>query len=185
MEVLFADNAYLSVRLREIEGSYPEPPALGDCDCTSYSYFMFSIMLLTVGTLITVPALGGVEHFVFSNLGHMWLVGPVCICSGVMVAIKSLLYLRRKSMIQMMLRRRALIRSLQELARQTMGPETSLGQGCGQNASTLTLPPSYEALALPDSIHAPPTTELPPPTYAEAMLLITSEKGAANQQEPQ
>lgn len=104
------ENNYLRLRVRQLVDSYPEPSVLGDCDCTSYSYFLLSIILLTLGVYITVPALGGADHYVFSNLGHMWLVGPICICCGAMVAIKSVLYLRRKSVIKMLLRQRALLR---------------------------------------------------------------------------
>lgn len=89
---------------------YPEPSTFGQCDCTSYSYFALSMVLFAVGTVITVLALGDSDGYIFSSLGHMWLVGPIFICSGLMVAVKSVLYLRRKGIIQMLLRRRALLR---------------------------------------------------------------------------
>jgi hypothetical protein len=68
------------------------------------------MVLFAVGTVITVLALGDADGYIFSSLGHMWLVGPIFICSGLMVAVKSVLYLRRKGIIQMLLRRRALLR---------------------------------------------------------------------------
>jgi hypothetical protein len=68
------------------------------------------MVLFAVGTVITVLALGDADGYIFSSLGHMWLVGPIFICSGLMVAVKSVLYLRRKGIIQLLLRRRALLR---------------------------------------------------------------------------
>uniref|UniRef100_A0A0V0GBE2 Uncharacterized protein n=1 Tax=Triatoma dimidiata TaxID=72491 RepID=A0A0V0GBE2_TRIDM len=179
------ENNYLRLRVRQLVDSYPEPSVLGDCDCTSYSYFLLSIILLTLGVYITVPALGGADHYVFSNLGHMWLVGPICICCGAMVAIKSVLYLRRKSVIKMLLRQRALLRGLQELAQQARGPVPDVGGvnggGGGGGAvfttsgSTLTLPPAYDLIVTQTASE----TEHPPPTYDEAMRLVQREK--ANQ----
>lgn len=103
-------NNYFRQRLRQMEEMYPEPTTFGDCDCTSYSYFVFSIVLFTLGSFITAMTLSGGDDYIFSNLGHMWLVGPIFICSGMMIAVKSVLYLRRKSVIQMLLRQRALLR---------------------------------------------------------------------------
>jgi len=104
------ENAYLRHRLRQMDQLYPEPSTFGQCDCTSYSYFALSVVLFAVGTVITVLALGDADGYIFSSLGHMWLVGPIFICSGLMVAVKSVLYLRRKGIIQMLLRQRALLR---------------------------------------------------------------------------
>lgn len=89
---------------------YPEPTTFGDCDFTSYSYLVLSVSLSIFGSFITVVALGGADDYIFSHLGHMWLVGPLFICSGMMMGIKTVLYLRRKSVIQMLLRQRALLR---------------------------------------------------------------------------
>lgn len=104
------ENAYLRHRLRQMDQLFPEPSTFGQCDCTSYSYFALSVVLFAVGTVITVLALGDADGYIFSSLGHMWLVGPIFICSGLMVAVKSVLYLRRKGIIQMLLRQRALLR---------------------------------------------------------------------------
>ncbi|KAF6199803.1 hypothetical protein GE061_006101 [Apolygus lucorum] len=167
------ENSFLRLRVSQLVESYPDPFVLGDCDCTSYSYFLLSIVLLTLGTCITMSALGATEHVVFSHLGHMWLVGPICICCGTMVAIKSVLYLRRKSIIKMLLRQRALLRSFQELASQTRGPP---GGEVYMTASTLTLPPAYDVIVSQGILES---AEPPPPSYAEAMRLVEQEK--ANQ----
>lgn len=97
-------------RLRQRDYDFDEDQRFGRCDCTSYSYFVLSMVLFSVGTVITVLALGDAEGYILHNLGHMWLVGPIFICSGMMVAVKSMLYLRRKSVIQMLLHQRAIIR---------------------------------------------------------------------------
>lgn len=97
-------------RLRNRDFDLDEDQRFGRCDCTSYSYFVLSMVLFSVGTVITVLALGAADGYILSNLGHMWLVGPIFICSGMMVAVKSMLYLRRKSVIQMLLHQRAIIR---------------------------------------------------------------------------
>lgn len=105
------DSPFLSNRLRQIEEQYQETGTFGKCDCTSYSYFLLSIILLTIGTSVTILALGdAVDDHVFSQLGHMWLVGPIFICAGLMVAIKCMLYLRRKSVIQMIIHQRQILR---------------------------------------------------------------------------
>lgn len=104
------ESSYLRRRLQEMDEMYPEPNTLGSCDCTSYSYIALSVILLTVGSYITVLALGNIDGYLFSSLGHMWLVGPIFICSGLMLAVKMVLYLRRKSVIQMLLRQRVLLR---------------------------------------------------------------------------
>lgn len=109
MGTMLVHNNYFRQRLRQMEELYPEPSALGDCDCTSYSYFVLSILFFTFGSFITVLALSGGDYL-YLHLGHMWLVGPILCCSGMMVAVKSILYLRRKSVIQMLLRQRALLR---------------------------------------------------------------------------
>ncbi|KAK9508681.1 hypothetical protein O3M35_006180 [Rhynocoris fuscipes] len=170
------ENSYLRLRVRQLVDSYPEPSVLGDCDCTSYSYFLLSIILLTLGVYITVPALGGADHHVFSNLGHMWLVGPLCICCGAMVAIKSVLYLRRKSVIKMLLRQRALLRQTTRVTAPDVGGGNGVsGQVFTTSGSTLTLPPAYDLIVTQTTGEA----EHPPPTYDEAMRLVQREK--ANQ----
>ncbi|XP_021920648.1 uncharacterized protein LOC110830263 isoform X2 [Zootermopsis nevadensis] len=170
------ENTYLQDRLREMGAVYEERSGFGQCDCTSYSYFALSAVLFAVGTVITVLALGDADGYIFSSLGHMWLVGPIFICSGLMVAAKSVLYLRRKGIIYMLLRRRALLRELAQLSRN----QQSGGSCVIRNPSTVTMPPTYEALMMGASAShgagGGGSTEAPPPTYEEAMFLIGDEK---------
>ncbi|KAJ0177265.1 hypothetical protein K1T71_007274 [Dendrolimus kikuchii] len=160
-------------RLRHRDYDYDEDQRFGRCDCTSYSYFVLSMVLFSVGTVITVLALGDADGYILSNLGHMWLVGPIFICSGMMVAVKSMLYLRRKSVIQMLLHQRAIIRDMAAVQ-----AEQAYSGQVPRTASSATLPPSYDALLAnaATSKPQPSSSEPPPPTYDEAMYLIDDEK---------
>ncbi|XP_012271949.1 uncharacterized protein LOC105695178 isoform X2 [Orussus abietinus] len=150
------ESPFLSSRLRQIEERYEEPSTFGSCDCTSYSYLALSVVLFTMGSAITILALGDVaDGYVFSNLGHMWLVGPIFICSGLMVAVRCMLYLRRKSVIQMLFHQRQLFREL-------AGAQGVSGSGTGTPG-----PPSYDAITQGQG-----PSELPPPSYAEAVALL-------------
>lgn len=160
-------------RLRHRDFDLDEEQRFGRCDCTSYSYFVLSMVLFSVGTVITVLALGDADGYILSNLGHMWLVGPIFICSGMMVAVKSMLYLRRKSVIQMLLHQRAIIRDMAAVQ-----AEQSYSGQVPRTASSATLPPSYDALisSAAPSKPQPSSSEPPPPTYDEAMCLIDDGK---------
>ncbi|KAF7989335.1 hypothetical protein HCN44_008009 [Aphidius gifuensis] len=152
------ESPFLSNRLRQIEERYEEPRTFGKCDCTSYSYFGLSVSLFTIGTAITILALNDAPHGkIFINLGHMWLVGPIFMCSGLMVAVKCILYLRRKSVIQMIVHQR-LFRHLQDLAG---------AQGVSGSGTCTPGPPTYDSVTQGQG-----PSELPPPSYAEAVALL-------------
>jgi len=63
-----------------------------------------SVFLFTLGTIISVFSFGGFEHTVFANLGHMYMVGPLCICSAITIGVRNVLYLRRRRVIDMVIR---------------------------------------------------------------------------------
>ncbi|KAK6624152.1 hypothetical protein RUM44_011010 [Polyplax serrata] len=147
-----------------MEEIYPEPSTLDQCDCTSYSYFGLSIMLLSVGSYISVLALGNIDGYLFSNLGHMWLVGPIFICSGLMIAFKSVLYLRRKTLSKMLCRQRALLRGFQHFTQRSDQLSND-----HRNDSCQTLPPAYEALM--ECSGKMPDPGLP--SYEEALFLCS------------
>ncbi|XP_012262303.1 uncharacterized protein LOC105689678 [Athalia rosae] len=150
------ESPFLSNRLRQIEERYEEPTTFGRCDCTSYTYLALSIVLFAVGTAITILALGEPSNrYVFTQLGHMWLVGPIFICSGLMVAVKCMLYLRRKSVIQMIFHQRQLFREL-------AGSQAVSGSGARTPG-----PPPYEVIT-----EGQGPSEMPPPSYAEAVALL-------------
>ncbi|GIY37391.1 uncharacterized protein CDAR_242981 [Caerostris darwini] len=147
------------------------------CSSASYCYFTLSILLFSVGTVITILALDESDG-VFSNVTHMWLVGPLFISSGLMVAVKTIMYLRRETMIMFLTRQRTLLREFQY---------PSLEIACSRSCSNLTRPPSYDTViggiqqtsqfATDHDINMnlderSLNIENPPPTYEEAVLLI-------------
>lgn len=158
------EGPFLSNRLRRIEERYEEQMSIfGRCDCTSYSYLALSIVLFTVGTAITICALGDfADGHILPSFGHMWLIGPIFICSGLMVAVKCMLYLRRKSVIQMIFHQRQLL------------TELAGGRGIsGASGAAASGPPSYEVIA-----RGTTSNELPPPSYAEAVALLHRSAGS-------
>lgn len=152
---------------------------LGACDFTSYCYFTLAVVLFTLGTVVTVFALDDGTATLFSSLGHMWLVGPIFISSGLMVAVKTVLYLRKKNLMTFLLRQRDLFRELQS---------AHIPLAVARNVSAVTLPPpSYDSAIgqrLPGEGRVDGRTrisgsdgergfdEMPPPSYEEAMVLI-------------
>lgn len=120
MATLF-ESPFLTNRLRHIEERYEGPTTFGRCDCTSYSYLALSIVLFTIGTAITILTIDGVaDPQVLSDGRHMWLVGPILIVSGLMLAVRCILYLRKKSVLQMIFHQRLfLVRYKQYRAKPT------------------------------------------------------------------
>ncbi|XP_014255219.1 uncharacterized protein LOC106669889 isoform X2 [Cimex lectularius] len=155
------ENA-LRMRITHFVQPYPSGSlVLSDCDCTSVSYFFISIVLLILGMCISASALGATELKLFSNLGHMWLIGPICVCCGTMIGIKSFLYLRRKNVIKRLIRQRILIRDIVRDSRCSH----VLTQRCSHlTASAMTLPPPYEFILSQIAL------ETPPPSYDSALL---------------
>lgn len=105
------ESSFLSNRAHRMERYEESINTFGKCDCTSYSYLVLSVILFVIGTAITIFSLDDIvgEH-IFFKLGHMWLIGPIFICSGLMVAVKCMLYLRRKSVIQIIFHQPQLFR---------------------------------------------------------------------------
>uniref|UniRef100_A0A1B6DMP1 Uncharacterized protein n=1 Tax=Clastoptera arizonana TaxID=38151 RepID=A0A1B6DMP1_9HEMI len=145
---------------------YPETTSFfGGCDCTAYLFFFFSIVMFSFGTFVTITSLIPIhiKDNLILQIGHMWVIGPICFCSGIMMGIKILLYLRRKSMIEMLLRQRTFLRGMLEVAQQShMAPPESVVH----SSSTQTLPPAYDSLMGTSSL-----CEVPPPSFEEALLL--------------
>ncbi|XP_025419057.1 uncharacterized protein LOC112689518 [Sipha flava] len=130
------------------------------CDCTTYSCFLISVFLFTLGTIILVFSLGAFAlDTVFANLGHMWIVGLLCICSAVMIGIRNVLYLRRLQQIED-------IRSQQAQLTDTQQYSLPI-----RTVSELTLPPSYEQLIGSHNDN----DDLPPPSYEEAIVSMSKE----------
>lgn len=70
----------------------------GTCDSNSYCLSCMSVIFVALGAFITVTTLGGTKF----SLGHMWSVGPIFFCVGVMMAMKCYVYLRSKREIEML-----------------------------------------------------------------------------------
>ncbi|KAK1129793.1 hypothetical protein K0M31_019503 [Melipona bicolor] len=155
------ESSFLSNRAHRVERYEESINTFGKCDCTSYSYLALSVILFMIGTAITIFSLDDIvgEHMFF-KLGHMWLIGPIFICSGLMVAVKCMLYLRRKSVIQIIFHQRQLFREL------------SGARGIERIDIQTPDPPSYEAIAQETY------NELPPPSYAEAVALVRKTIGS-------
>lgn len=155
------ESSFLSNRAHRVERYEESINTFGKCDCTSYSYLALSVILFMIGTVITIFSLDDIvgEHMFF-KLGHMWLIGPIFICSGLMVAVKCMLYLRRKSVIQIIFHQRQLFREL------------SGTRGIERIDIQTSDPPSYEVIAQETY------NELPPPSYAEAVALVRKTIGS-------
>ncbi|KAG8181516.1 hypothetical protein JTE90_018751 [Oedothorax gibbosus] len=150
------------------------------CSSASYCYFTLSILLFSVGTVITILALDENDG-VFQNLSHMWLVGPLFISTGLMVAVKTIMYLRKETMIMFLTRQRTLLREFQY---------PSLEIGCSRSCSNLTRPPSYDTVVsgphptsqmvsdhdINMNVGESSAVENPPPSYEEAVLLINQNR---------
>lgn len=163
------------------------------CDCVTYSYFLISVFLFTLGSIISVFSLGAFDDTVFANLGHMWMVGPLCICSAVMIGIRNVLYLRRRRVIDMVIRQqievstavryclcRCLVFMFQLLIPQDIRSQQGQLADSQQQyslpirtVSELTLPPSYEQLI--GSHSGEEGSDLPPPSYEEAIVSMSKE----------
>ncbi|XP_015379956.1 PREDICTED: uncharacterized protein LOC107173789 [Diuraphis noxia] len=139
------------------------------CDCVTYSYFLISVFLFTLGTIISVFSFGAYDDTVFANLGHMWMVGPLCICSAVMIGIRNVLYLRRRRVIDMVIRQQ--IEDIRSQQGQLADSQQQYSLPI-RTVSELTLPPSYEQLI---GSHSEEGSDLPPPSYEEAVVSMSKE----------
>lgn len=163
------------------------------CDCITYSYFLISVFLFTLGTVVSVFAFGAFDSPAVANLGHLWMVGPLCIVSAVMIGIRNVLYLRRRRVIDMVIRQQIEV-SLRLQWPSSVNHNNALNVSLFQDlrshqlrltdaqqqqsmpirtVSELTLPPSYEQLI---GNHNEDGSELPPPSYEEAIVSMSKEE---------
>jgi len=66
-----------------------------NCDRTSNLYFWLSLLLFVTGFVLTLVILDENE---FGPLAKFWLIGPIFLCLAFVIAIKTLLYLRQKTL---------------------------------------------------------------------------------------
>ncbi|KAH7950312.1 hypothetical protein HPB49_022279 [Dermacentor silvarum] len=111
-----ADNSPSRARRRGVAGGSSRgnrlARGLATCNCASYCYFSLALVLFSLGTVLTILVLDDSEQM-FPNLTHMWLIGPIFISSGLMFAVKTIMYLRRETMIAYLARQHSLLRSTQ------------------------------------------------------------------------
>lgn len=84
------------------------------CDCVTYSYFLMSVFLFALGSIISMFSFGAFDETVYGNLGHMWMFGPLCICSAMMLGVRNVLYLRRRRIIDMVIRQQIAVSRLRK-----------------------------------------------------------------------
>ncbi|CAG0917531.1 unnamed protein product [Notodromas monacha] len=156
----------------------PRPQSFGRCDSTSYAYCALSGALFAVGAVMFLfMYLNGGSETRPSNLDDGWLVGPIFMCTGLLLGIKNLLYMRRAKLLFDLLlaqEQRAAERDFHEM------------ESCvHRNASVVTLPPSYDvAITMPssDAVKAARTSVFSPdselPSYDEALRLLSDSQPA-------
>jgi len=136
------------------------------CDCVTYLYFLISVFLFTMGFIISVFSMGWFKDTVFANLGHMWMVGPLFMCTAVIFGVRNVLFLRRRRDIDMVIRQQ--IEDIR--SRQAQLPDAQQYSLPIRTVSELTLPPSYEQLI---GSHNEGDSDLPPPSYEEAIVSMS------------
>lgn len=99
-------DAYCAWERVHVSGDMGGRSYCSSCDCITYSYFLISVLLFALGTVLSVFSFGAYDDTAFANLGHMWMVGPMCVCSAVMIAIRNVLYLRRRRILDTVVRQR-------------------------------------------------------------------------------
>ncbi|OQV11408.1 hypothetical protein BV898_14285 [Hypsibius exemplaris] len=117
------------------------------CDCPIICYFSMSIALILIGCLTTIFVLDDTFGHFSSMVSQLWLVGPLFISCGVVILVRTIIFLRRK---QNMRRQRAELRRRRRECRRTgptagttdLDPETA----CSRRDSFSSLPPDYEAV---------------------------------------
>lgn len=90
------------------EVTRPRPRLLEDensssCDFFSYSYLALAFFLFLCGSGLTFVVLK-YDHNSLNPLSRFWMAGPFFICTGFLVALKVLMYVRRKRFIALLVR---------------------------------------------------------------------------------
>ena len=73
------------------------------CDFFSYAYLSLAFFLFICGSGLTFMVLRS-DQTVNNPLNRFWMAGPLFICTGLLVALKVLLYVRRKRLIALLIR---------------------------------------------------------------------------------
>lgn len=73
------------------------------CDFFSYAYLSLAFFLFLCGSGLTFLVLR-TDPTTHGPLNRFWMAGPLFICTGLLVALKVLLYVRRKRLIALLIR---------------------------------------------------------------------------------
>lgn len=75
------------------------------CDFFSYAYLSLAFFLFICGSGLTLFITKSDPQTLLNNpLNRYWMAGPLFICTGLLVALKVLLYVRRKRFIALIIR---------------------------------------------------------------------------------
>lgn len=109
-EVTFQLNQSMKMHQRTVIHSYPRSNRSfiydensDSCDCFSYCYLSLAVLLFFSGSGLTYLVLRE-DTSQYSPLNRFWMAGPLFICTGLMVALKVLLYIRRRRFISILIR---------------------------------------------------------------------------------
>ena len=105
------------------------------CDWSSFSYFLLSFLLFAVGAILTFLSID--ESNASNPFTRFWLVGPLFLCSGLVMASKTLIYLKSKNLIELLTRQ-------SELCISNNDPNWYAGHDVNEEALRNSLPPPYE-----------------------------------------
>lgn len=91
-----------------MEHAVSRPPAReydedASCDFFSYAYLSLAFFLFLCGSGLTFLVLRS-DQTAHNPLNRFWMAGPLFICTGLLVALKVLLYVRRKRLIALLIR---------------------------------------------------------------------------------
>ncbi|KAI1301889.1 hypothetical protein HDE_03038 [Halotydeus destructor] len=137
------------------------------CDCISYAYFSLSFILFATGSVLTLAIL---EDDEFGPLSRYWLVGPLFLCLGFLIAIKTLVYLRRKRFIAFILRQRQFAQEYTQTGIEN--PTVNCSLTTSQSQVSLP-PPPYEATV--SGATAGICVPSPPPSYQQALMMTNGD----------
>ncbi|XP_053203959.1 uncharacterized protein LOC128388572 [Panonychus citri] len=114
---------------------------ISPCDTISYAYLCLALTLFAAGSLITLLSIEE-SHSLTSAFARFWFIGPFFLCCGLMVALKTLIHIRKKTLIDYLTRQTILAALNPETDGPYYGPsDLEIGNNYTNQPSP---PPSYE-----------------------------------------
>lgn len=151
---------------------------LSPCDWSSFSYFLLSFLLFTVGSILTFLSID--DTGTQNPFTRFWLIGPLFLCSGLVMATKTLIYLKSKNLIELLTRQSEFCISANN-ANIFNAPHDVV-----TDAYVSSLPPPYEAavansnhsiyitIMQPSSVPASASTSRPPSCLSQTPRPISA-----------